>query len=259
MNKGYYIKARQISESWVAHASPIVREVWDYLIREANHKDTKYNGFVVLRGQLFRSYHDIRDALHWNVGYRKQMYSENQMKHCMKLLRREGMIDLVNQPRGNLITVLQYCKYQDQKIYESTSESTDESTNDQPIINQSPLPINKNDKHVSMKTVNNSESEEKSSPPKTPDIILLHEELLLENDERNERFKGLISDLCDKGYSEVVVEQELHKFVSYWRETNNKGKEKWQGQKFFEVKRRLATWFSNVKQPKQTEWQISTF
>jgi len=148
---GYYIKARQIHLSWVAHAAPVVREVWDYLLREANHKETKYDGFFIKRGQLFRSFAEIREGLHWKVGYRKVTYSENQMKHCMKLLRIQGMIKLTSQPRGNLIEVLNYRLYQDPKNYESTTESTYESTNDQPVINQSSLPINKNDKNGRIK------------------------------------------------------------------------------------------------------------
>ena len=60
---GYFIKARQIKNSFIAHASPCVREIWDYLLREANHSDEKYNGFVVKRGQLFRNYREIREDL----------------------------------------------------------------------------------------------------------------------------------------------------------------------------------------------------
>lgn len=144
---GYYIKARAIKDSWIAHAAPVVRETWDYLLREANHKDTKYMGFVLQRGQLFRSYHDIREALKWRVGYRFSYYSENQMKHTMKLLRDEGMIELTSQPRGNVITVLKYEEYQNPKNYESTSVSTDESTTRHPRINHPSLPINKNVKN----------------------------------------------------------------------------------------------------------------
>ena len=109
---GYYIKARSIQDGWVAHASPIIRETWDYLLREANHSDKKYDGFLVKRGQLFRSYKDIIEALKWQVGYRFDRYHESSMKRAMKALRREGMIELTSEPRGNLITVLNYDKYQ---------------------------------------------------------------------------------------------------------------------------------------------------
>lgn len=147
---GYYIKARKIKDSWVSEASPCVRETWDYLLREANHSDQRYGGFEVKRGQLFRSFREIRDDLKWRVGYRFDRYSEDDMKHCMKLLRREGMIALTSTPRGNLITVLQYSLYQDPKNYEYTDESTYESTSVSPMIHQSHISINKNVKNERM-------------------------------------------------------------------------------------------------------------
>lgn len=145
INGGYYIKARKVQYGWIAHAAPVVREVWDYLLREANHMDTVYNGYTIKRGQLFRSYREIRDGLKWSVGFRSERYSEAQMKHTMKLLRRELMIDLTSKPRGNIITILNYNKYQNPKNYESTNEHPNESTNDIPSIDQQQLPINKND------------------------------------------------------------------------------------------------------------------
>jgi len=39
---GYYIKARVIKHKKIAHAAPHVREIWDYCLREANHKTRKY-------------------------------------------------------------------------------------------------------------------------------------------------------------------------------------------------------------------------
>ena len=140
---GYILKARCIDNSWIAHAAPVVRETWSYLLRKANHKDQKYDGFVVKRGQLFTSYKDIREALHWKVGYRKKMYSEDQMKHGMKLLRTHLMIALTNTPRGVIVTILNYDKYQCPKNYESTNESANECAIDPPSIHRSSLPINK--------------------------------------------------------------------------------------------------------------------
>ena len=46
---------------------------------------------------------------------------------------------------------------------------------------------------------------------------------------------------------EVAV-AELKKFIAYWMETNASGKkQRWQGEKYFDLRRRLATWFSNVR------------
>lgn len=155
---GFILQPRCIKDSWVAHAAPVVRETWAYLLRRANHKDQKYSGFIVKRGQLFVSYQEIRDALAWYVGARLERYSENQMKHTMKLLRIHSMIELTNQPRGNLITICNYDYYQSPESYESTAESTAESTSDQPRINQSSTAINKNIKNERMKEVNTTTS-----------------------------------------------------------------------------------------------------
>ena len=144
---GYYIKARSIKESAIAHAPPYVREIWDYLLREANHSDQKYNGFIVKRGQLFRSYREIRNDLSWKVGYRTERYNENQMKMGMRYLMKQLMVTLVKQPRGNLITVCNYDYFQNPKNYDATSDATNETTNVQPMGNQGVPSINKNVKN----------------------------------------------------------------------------------------------------------------
>jgi hypothetical protein len=140
---GYYIKARKIKESWIAHQPPCVREVWDYLIREANFADNKYNGHATKRGQLFRTYSEIRDALSWTVGYRKETYSEDAMKKAMKKLRSTLMIDTKKAPGGVLITVKNYDLYQDPKNYEGTNEGTTESTIAAPLPHQGGAIYNK--------------------------------------------------------------------------------------------------------------------
>ena len=143
---GYYIKARCIQESEIQHAPPHFREIWDWLLKEANYQDNKYGKFTVKRGQCFRTYKDIRDGLSWNVGYRKERYSENQTKKAMKFLREAGMIATAKELGGVLITICNYEHYQNPKNYERTSESPTERTNGEPMGNQGGTDNNKNDK-----------------------------------------------------------------------------------------------------------------
>jgi len=157
---GYYIKARQIKESAIAHSPPYVRELWDYLLREANHKDVKYNGFTVLRGQLFRLYKEIREDLCWYVGYRKEMYNENHMKKGMRYLKKELMIVTAKEPRGVLITVCNYDLFQNPKNYERTNEEPTKEPTKEPMKNQSGPSINKNDKNDKNKKTFISDSTE---------------------------------------------------------------------------------------------------
>lgn len=162
---GYILQPRCIQDSWIAQSSPVVRETWAYLLRTANHKDNKYNGFTVKRGQLFVSFNDIRDALKWYKGCAIERYTVNQMKHTMKLLRIHLMIDLTSQPRGNLVTICNYDFYQNPNNYESTSHSTNDSTSGQPVVNQTSPAINKNVKNVKKTT---TVLQEKPARPQVP-------------------------------------------------------------------------------------------
>ena len=76
---GYYLKARSIQESEIAFAPPHVREIWDWLIKEANHKDKP----PIARGQTVRTLRDIQEGLKWFVGYRKEVYSKSKCEMAM--------------------------------------------------------------------------------------------------------------------------------------------------------------------------------
>lgn len=160
---GYYIKARKIQNSLISVQPPHVREIWDWLLKEANHSESVYAGFVVKRGQLFRTYSDIREGLHWMIGWRKMTYNENQTKKAMKFLREAGMIDTKKELGGVLITICNYDYYQDQKNYERTTKDTEEGTIEEPMKNH-PLPYNnKNEKEEKEEKGINKEPKENSS------------------------------------------------------------------------------------------------
>jgi hypothetical protein len=129
---GYYIKARQIKFSAITHSPPYVRELWDYLLREAAWEDKKHGSFIIKKGQLFKTYKDIINDLSWKVGYRTERYSKNQMKRAMKYLRDNTMIATMKEPRGVMITVLNYEFYQSPKNYERTTSATTKEPTKEP-------------------------------------------------------------------------------------------------------------------------------
>lgn len=63
----------------------------------------------------------------------------------------------------------------------------------------------------------------------------------------NELQDFLVDKLISKGFTETETKREIKKFIAYWCETNAKGKERWKAEKFFDVRRRLATWFTNYQ------------
>jgi hypothetical protein len=152
---GYILQPRIIQESDISVAPPYVREIWNYLLREANYQEIKYNGHVVKRGQLFRSYEDIREGTKWFVGWRKCTYNENHTKKAMKFLRETQRIVTTKELGGVLITICNYDYYQDWKNYERTTNGPIDRTIAEPLRNQ-PIPDNNNEGNN-----NNERKEEK--------------------------------------------------------------------------------------------------
>ena len=60
-------------------------------------------------------------------------------------------------------------------------------------------------------------------------------------------FTETIDILTEKGTSKDIAEKQIQKFCLYWTEPTQDGKrQRWQIEKTFEVRRRLATWLSNL-------------
>jgi hypothetical protein len=184
IEKGYYIKARQIQSSKIMRQPPHVRETWDWLLMNANHKRKKYNGFIIERGQLFRTYKDIIEGLSWYVGWRKVTYNENQMKASMKFLRSTGMITTRKALGGVLITIVNYNVFQNPNNYESTTESPKENTIEHLREHQTTPNNNKN-----VKNVKNDKKKELKHFVDTSDEVRLSQKLLNLILEKNQNHK----------------------------------------------------------------------
>ena len=115
---GYYLKARCIKGSKIAHAPPHAREVFDYFLRKAFWKD----GIDLKRGQWLTSYKAIQEDLRWYVGNRPERYKKHQIETAVKLLTKAGAITTTKTTRGMIVTVCNYDFYQTQENYENHSE-----------------------------------------------------------------------------------------------------------------------------------------
>lgn len=113
------MKARKIQESAIMHAPPHVREIWDLFLCRACHSDNDY----LKRGQLRMTYEDIREALHWMIGWRKMRYSKWDCEKALKWLKKATMITTEKTTKGVIVTVCNYSLYQNPKSYESHNES----------------------------------------------------------------------------------------------------------------------------------------
>lgn len=151
---GYYLKARCIQNSDISRSAPYVREIWDWILKEANYTDTS----VCKKGQCVRTYKDITDGLSWVIGWRKMTYSKAQCENAMKWLRKHTMITTMKTTRGIVITVLNYDKYQNPDNYDNHRRATTITTIEPqtcPTINNKDNKIKKYNKGIEESTLTN--------------------------------------------------------------------------------------------------------
>lgn len=144
MNTGWIKLYRSFYSSLIANKPPHYREIFLYLLAKANHKDNKCSGVIIKRGQLFTSYEDICEALHWFLGSKKMRYSKRNVASALKFLRDKKMVKTQKSTRGVTVTICEYDKYQGDGSTEVLQKSYGGST------------INKNENNIKIKeTISN--------------------------------------------------------------------------------------------------------
>ena len=123
---GYILQPRKIDESDIQECPPHVREIWLYLLRKANHKDTPNK--KLQKGQLLTSYKKIINDLSWKVGYRTESYKKHHCETAMKVLTRLNMITTTKTTRGIIVTICNYEYYQNPKNYENHNGNDNKTT-----------------------------------------------------------------------------------------------------------------------------------
>ena len=217
---GYILQPRKIDNSTIAEQPPHVREIWLYLLRNANHKD---HNSGIKRGQILTSYKTIREALKWRVGYRVERYKKHHCEIAMKALTRLQMIATTKTTRGMVITICNYDYYQNPKNYENDNENDNETTSKR----QSNDTIYKN--------VKNEKNEKNKEGAKNLPALSERKKQFFEKEKEAADELGIINN-----------KEVLNEFYRYWTEKNEKGyKMRFEKQKTFDVKRRLQTWLKN--------------
>ena len=143
MSEGWIKLHRKFYSGSIANQPPHYREVFIYLLTKANHKDNICSGTLIKRGQLFTSFSDISEKLHWFIGARKEHYKKHHTEKAMNWLRKEGMVETSKTTRGIIVTICNYDTYQDEK---NTTETAKESTKATPKSHRRDT-INKNEKN----------------------------------------------------------------------------------------------------------------
>jgi hypothetical protein len=147
-DEGAFVLSRSIFYSEIWFKPPEYSKIWIYLIGKVGHKDRRYKGYHLKRGQYFCDHAELKEQLKYNIGYRKIPINDSYVKNILKYLRDNHMITTTKKPRGIIVEVLNYNLYQDLSNYEKTNEKSYEKPSSNPGLNQDTPSINKNDKNV---------------------------------------------------------------------------------------------------------------
>ncbi len=110
MVRGWFIIARSLLEHWIwLDKEPFCRRAaWIDLIALANHTDSKQmiRGKVIetKRGEVNRSIRWLAERWHW---------SRSKVERFLKLLEKEGMLSHETRQNETVLTICNYCDWQD--------------------------------------------------------------------------------------------------------------------------------------------------
>jgi hypothetical protein len=139
MEEGWIKLHRKILQ-WEWFQDDKTFRVFLYLLLSANHKDKKWKGVDVKRGQLITG----RVSIAKSVGI-----SERSVRTCLNRLKTTNELTIKTTNRFSIITITKYEEYQ-------ISNNQNDQQNDQPTANKRPT----NDHNQELKNEKNKEKEE---------------------------------------------------------------------------------------------------
>lgn len=213
-----WIKIHRSILDWEWYKDINTKILFLHLLLKANHKEKKYQGFLIKRGQLLTG----RSQLSNELGL-----TERQIRTSLTKLKTTSEVTIETNTKGSVITIVNYDSYQiveDERP--ATSPQSDHGTT-----------TNKNNKNIRNKEYSIFDSGGKLPPTPTKKSIL----------DRKSDFKDLMIP-----YVNLYQKDTLNKFWEYWTEHGvNDRKMRFEKQKSFDVGRRLRVWFEKEKEYNQ--------
>lgn len=226
---GAFQIARKIFESEIWLSKPATwTKIWLYILGRVNHEDnsvcSRGEGFFQWKKEFKLVGRDITpDMIKKFIKYAKT--GDGTDPHCDPHC--DPMVSTRRSTRGMYIKVLKYNTYQDFTSYRSTNKSTKKALRK----HQESTTINNNENNV------NNENKGEETPAQIANDFFL---------------KGIHYEECVEAFAKKMdrglVIAELEKFILYWTEPNKSGtRVRWEQQGTFDIKRRLITWFNNIR------------
>lgn len=210
-----WIKLHRKFLNWEWYTKDNMAHFFLHLLLMANHKETKWRGVVVGRGQLLTG----RKQLSESTGL-----SERSVRTCLNLLKSTNELTIKTTSKYSVITIINYDLYQDNDD-ESTSKTTSKQSGDRPSTDQVPT-TSKNEK--------NNKNEKK-------------EEVALSFSLRVLDFQR---EVFEYAKTKLIPDKVAEDFFNYWSEATT-GKVKkmlWETMKTFSLPKRFGTWMKKEKE-----------
>lgn len=165
-NQSGWIKLHRSIKDWEWYSDVNAFRVFTHLLLSANHKDGKWRGIEIKRGQFLTSLQHLSDETGLSV---------RSIRTTLKRLKSTGEVTSEATSRFTLLTVCNYGTYQSE---ESASDTQGDTQGDKRVTNKrqasdKQVTTNKNDKNKK------NEENEKITPKPPRGIHPLHRRILL--------------------------------------------------------------------------------
>lgn len=136
-----YIKLSRSITKWGWYKNSATKDLFIHLLITANYEDCEFEGITVHRGQVVISYPSLKESTGLSI---------QNLRTAMRHLKETGEITTERFSKFNLVTIVNYEKYQGFEDEKSNSQSTfnQQSANSQITINQQSANTNERNKEI---------------------------------------------------------------------------------------------------------------
>lgn len=246
MENESFIKLYRKFENWEWYTDIPTKTLFLHLLLKASYKDSRYRGQELSAGTVVTGL----DKLSIETGL-----SVQQVRTALKKLISTNEVTNETSGLGSLIHLNNWKNYQG--VTSDQHASNKQITNDQQTSNKRVTTYKESNKVInkeSNKVISDSKKEETEVSPSS------QKKVIKEFFESRGQQQALATQIAkEKNADWNLVLAEIQNFVDYWQEPSSKGKQRWEDQKFFELRRRLGTWFKNVGGRQVTKKEEVTF
>lgn len=221
-DSGYVILHRSMLE-WEWYGDEAVKVLFLHLLLKANWKPGKFRGQDVPCGSMICSI----EALAANLGW-----TRSRVRHTLDKLKATGEVTSTTTNHWTTLTIVNWAKYQGGN-QRSSQPTAIKAANKQPTNSQPTATIEEG------KNSNKGRINRESTPSASRSLTFKTWTV--------DDFKRECKAIVDADPASLL-QSERAAFFAYWTEQSAYGQMRFQGEKFFDLRRRMSTWQQRAAQ-----------